>query len=329
MNNIDITPLKGTDKPVPYDMITDELRIFCSNLKSCKKNVANGNYKYFTMKEHQYGKKSRSVLLPKKAITKKGILTNNLGKLTNFNNSIMDLLDNNLIESDCRLIYDYKIEKVYIQIPINRTKQNFLNKEKFIALDPGEKIFQTFYGEKTCGTFGDNNRLSTEKIDSKIKRYKNILLNNRNRKGEPIKNKKRLKIRIQKLRNKKRNKIIDFQNNVANYICKNYERILLPTFNTQNMVREEGPLSSEVKRNLMRLSHYRFKQHITHKSEEYGCKIDIVGEEYTSKCCGKCGKLSDNFTNREKKCNHCGARIDRDMNGAYNIFLKNMEYIIV
>ena len=78
---------------------------------------------------------------------------------------------------------------------------------------------------------------------------------------------------------------------------------------------------------LNQLSHYKFKEHLLYKSEAKCCNIFIVTEEYTSKCCGKCGKCSDDYSDtRVKKCPNCNSEIDRDINGARNILIKNRWY---
>ena len=53
-----------------------------------------------------------------------------------------------------------------------------------------------------------------------------------------------------------------------------------------------------------------------------------VTEEYTSKTCTKCGKISDKCRNRLKECENCGYKINRDINGARNILIKNIKQII-
>lgn len=40
-------------KPCPYDILTDEVRIFCSNLKSCVTNLKNNNVNHFEIKHKQ------------------------------------------------------------------------------------------------------------------------------------------------------------------------------------------------------------------------------------------------------------------------------------
>jgi putative transposase len=142
-------------------------------------------------------------------------------------------------------------------------------------------------------------------------------------------------------------------NQACLYLCKTFDRILIPTFETQNMVRNnrkrdnkfEEKLSPEKKKELKdrsrrsRLnkrvkfvlnmeSHYKFRQQLLNKGQEYGCEIVEVTEEYTSQCCGNCGHLSKNYVGREKVCSKCKFRINRDINGARNILLKNMDLVL-
>ena len=92
--------------------------------------------------------------------------------------------------------------------------------------------------------------------------------------------------------------------------------------------RRKSKLNGRVKFVLQRLSHYKFRQHLLNKCKEYGCQISVKSEEYTSKCCGNCGILSEKYKNRIKECSNCGKKIHRDINGARNILLKNYKEFI-
>ena len=50
--------------------------------------------------------------------------------------------------------------------------------------------------------------------------------------------------------------------------------------------------------------------------------MEICTEEYTSKTCGRCGELNDVKALDVYSCNKCKLVIDRDVNGARNIYIK-------
>ena len=72
------------------------------------------------------------------------------------------------------------------------------------------------------------------------------------------------------------------------------------------------------------LSDYRFKQFLKYKAEEYSCEVVEVSEAYTSRTCTRCGKQQNIGSKKIMKCS-CGLVLDRDLNGARNIFLKNIH----
>jgi transposase len=87
-------------------------------------------------------------------------------------------------------------------------------------------------------------------------------------------------------------------------------------------------LNGRVKFVLNNLSHFKFKLHLLNKCKEYGSELVEVTEEYTSKTCTCCGVQSQNYDkNRIKKCD-CGFKIDRDINGARNILIKNISKVV-
>ena len=73
-------------------------------------------------------------------------------------------------------------------------------------------------------------------------------------------------------------------------------------------------------------AHDRFRQRLTFKCRQFGCKVAIVNEAYTSKTCSCCGNVKYNLGGAKVyKCRACGAVMDRDVNEAKNIFLRNYE----
>ena len=144
----------------------------------------------------------------------------------------------------------------------------------------------------------------------------------------------------------------ELHHKTANFLCKNYERILIPEFKTQGMIKnnygcgkkkvqetyktegkeagKEELIKYEKRKKLNRrtkfvlnmLSHYKFRQYLTYKASEYDCSIDVITEEYTTITCTKCGHISSNSKNRIKTCENCGYKINRDINGSRNILIK-------
>lgn len=99
---------------------SDEVRIFCSNLKSCKSNLTNGHITHYTMKRRNtiY---SQSILIPKNSITKTGIFPSYLGNINGF------ILNSEYANCNSRLLID-KIRKKYI-LCIPQYQKKFFEKQ--------------------------------------------------------------------------------------------------------------------------------------------------------------------------------------------------------
>ncbi|MEZ5671108.1 MAG: zinc ribbon domain-containing protein [Thiotrichaceae bacterium] len=85
-------------------------------------------------------------------------------------------------------------------------------------------------------------------------------------------------------------------------------------FETQQMV---SKLNSSVARNMMTFAHYRFKQFLKAKGQEYQCDVVEVSEAYTTKTCSYCGKQHNMGSKKVMKCS-CGVHVDRDLNGTWD-----------
>ena len=334
----------GEEKNCPYDMLSDEYKKFKSNLKSVISNMRNGNITHFQMTNKKQNN-GRSVFIAKPGITKFGIYPNLLGNIPNFDK----IININLVASDCMLVYDKLKKAFYLHIPQYIHIKEIKNRSKVVALDPGEKIFMAFYSPELCGKIGEDIRINILRYQSDIKKLQKIKSNGINKENNKLKNKKHIQERINKKYRKIRYLVDELHHLTALYLCKNYDRILIPIFETQKMIKKdkeiykgtpeeikerikEGSkkirLSRRVKFVLNMLSHYRFRQHLIAKGGEYGCQIIECTEEYTTQCCGKCGYLSKVCENRVKICQRCEYRINRDINGARNIMIKNHEMII-
>jgi putative transposase len=113
--------------------------------------------------------------------------------------------------------------------------------------------------------------------------------------------------------------ISEIHNKTALFLCRTFEIIVLPTFETSQMVTK---LRSKTARAMLTWAHYRFSQILENKSKEYSCRLVRICEAYTSKTCSKCGHINNVGSKKVLKCSNCGIEIDRDYNGARGIYLR-------
>ena len=118
----------------------------------------------------------------------------------------------------------------------------------------------------------------------------------------------------------------DAHHHLANFLCDNFEVVLIPRFGTSEMVRRAGRrIGRKTARQLQTWAHYRFLQCLLYTAKRKGTTVTIVSEAYTTQCCPCCGTLHKKiggakvFRCPNDKCKHTA---DRDTHGAMNIFLR-------
>jgi hypothetical protein len=121
--------------------------------------------------------------------------------------------------------------------------------------------------------------------------------------------------------------ILTVYNVAVQHLATSYDLILLPKFETSHMVlRKDRVIGSRTARQMVTWAHYRFQQRLLFKCRQHNCRIAIVDESYTSKTCSACGALDYKLGGKKVyRCSSCKMVMDRDINGAKNIFLKNFE----
>ena len=106
---------------------------------------------------------------------------------------------------------------------------------------------------------------------------------------------------------------------------RNFDIILLPTFETSQMtIKKERKIRAKSVRQMLTLSHYRFKQFLKHKAFETGKKVLDVNEAYTSKTISWTGEIVHNLGGRKVIKDSNGLAMDRDLNGGRRIFLRSL-----
>ena len=229
------------------------------------------------------------------------------------------------IEYDSRIVKD-QLNQFWFHIPIRGEKKDNKRTEnqgpfKVISLDPGVRTFMTGYGTDEVGFEWGKSDMG------KIYRM-GLCCDNIQSRWTKVNHSKRYRMRkaFRRIHYKIKNLVKDLHYKLAKYLCMNYDLILIPEFQTQQMsLKGKRNISSKNVRKMMTLSHYMFRQRLLHKANEYNVHVKVVTEEYTSKTCGCCGKL--NKTLGPSKVFHCGScdvKMDRDYNGARNILIKTI-----
>lgn len=196
-------------------------------------------------------------------------------------------------------------QKVTIKKPENQ-------RHGIVALDPGIRTFIAYYADGLCGKIGegDFNRifrlcLNLDKMIAKSTKVKS-------------KQRRSMKKAMARLRWKIKDLVDDMHKKTANFLVKNFDKILIPYFETSEMSRK---LRSKTARSLLSFSHFRFKEFLKAKAEEYSCEIIEVSEAWTSRTCSYCGRVHAKNSKKRMICS-CGANVDRDLNGARGIYLR-------
>lgn len=324
VNDKDLTEDNLWQKEVPYDtrqLIIDD---FCTAYKTCITNRRNNNINYFNFRFKTKKDTTQIFHINKKALTKELELfkRRKIGKLR-VRKKMRKWLEKNIkeIECNCKIIR-YNPNQYYLLLSIKKKIKYKKADLGIVSLDPGVRSFQTFYSsDGICGKIGYNFKNKLKNINKKIDNLKSVHTKIKNKKT-----KKNLRNRIFLLRTKIKNMISDLHWKTINFLCKYFNIIILPNFETSNMTEKKNRnIGKDTVKELLSLNHYKFKLRLKYKCEMLGRKLLLVDESYTSKTCGNCGNINNNLGNDKiYSCSKCNYNIDRDLNGARNILLKHL-----
>jgi IS605 OrfB family transposase len=228
----------------------------------------------------------------------------------------------NKINSNFQIVRE-RPNRFYLCLVFEKPTTNEEKTYNCVALDPGKRTFQTFYSsEGVCGKLGDNLYADLKVIHKQVDQLKAFKDNYNISKGT----KRNIRQKCLRLTTKIKNTVKDFHWKAISFLCKHFSIIMIPQFETSNMVKKATRnIRRSTARAMLSLSHYQFLQRLKHKAQMLGNKLIICDEHYTSKTCGKCGTLNENLKGRRIfVCPKCAYTEDRDIHGARNIFIKTM-----
>lgn len=307
--------IKEWELETPKDVRAGALRDLVKAYKTAFSNLKNGNIRKFNVSFRSKRNGFQSIEVPKTAI--KIDENDNIDIYKSYGlDKIKKCKRDSLpeINFDCRLQLNQH-RQWFLIIPYEQQKYEKpenKNKRPKCSLDPGIRKFQTLYSPNKVEKYTTNYDL-LRRLKDKI----SFLYSQRSNKviKSYIFKKKQLKLWL-----RHKNLIADFQHKLCNYLSNNYSEIYLPKFESQKLTKKLNRTSNF---NILNLQHYAFKERLRLKCSELDSKLIDCTEEYTSKTCTRCGEMNDNLGSSETfKCSGCKLVIDRDVNGARNIYLK-------
>lgn len=303
-----------------------------TNYKSAFTNLKKNNIKKFNMGFKRKRNLNQSISISKSAIsmysdkkTKKNpnpipsrhfkIYSRFLGKKIRCSNDkkVIRYLKSNGVEHDCTLTHDglfYYLHFRFDKQPI------YPSTDESCGLDPGGRNFQNVFSN------GEIIRIDHKKELIKKMRDRMDLLRSLKSKGE-LSNSKFI-VLYKRAQRKLNNCIDDMQYKLIKLLLKSFTNIYIGDLKIKQVTSQLS--NKNANRDLYMLKHYTFKQRILNGSSSHH-NVQIVNESYTTKTCTLCGTMNhDVGSNKVFKCidETCGNVIDRDVNGARNILLKNL-----
>ena len=216
----------------------------------------------------------------------------------------------------CRLSLRYG--QYYMSVPYDeKLPPERENQARVVALDPGVRSFLTWYSADSVGKIGEGAFFRIQRL---CERLDDLL--SRTAKS-PSRRRRNMRRATNKMRLRIENLVQELHRQAARFLVNNFDVILLPTFETSEMVeRSRRRIRSKTVRNLLTLAHYRFKLFIRYKAAETGAIVLDVNEAYTTKTVSWTGEVLENLGGASVVVAQDGERMDRDYNGARGIYLR-------
>jgi len=202
---------------------------------------------------------------------------------------------------------------------------------KICSIDPGLRTFATTfsttvsvvkYGEQYFSNKIMPLLLTLDKHISAIKKLRNMF-----DEDNPIQWMsdaiRSVQKKINKLRYRIENLVRDIHWRVANDIVQEHDIIIMPHFETLQMVEKKRNrvLRNKSVRNMTQMSFFKFGQILSWVAKKHGSFVFRVNEAYTSKTETWSGKIH-NKLGGSKTISDGNIRVDRDISGARNILLR-------
>ena len=295
-------------KSVPFQVKSMAIKDACLAVKAAKKGFKqDGQIRRCRFRSRKDTK--QSIFIPKSAIKACGIYHSIIGDC-----HLKEALPKSF--SDGRLTLAYGEYYLVVSEKVQPVKTD--NQGRLVALDPGVRTFMTFLSETSFGWLGNDSNLYIQKLCFRLDKLGSRLSKAHSQQ------KRRLKKAASRLRGKIKNLVKELHHKTASFLVNNFDVILLPTFETSQMVsKSRRKLRNKSVRQMLTLSHYEFKTFLKWKAWEQSKTVIDGNEAYTSKTVSWTGEIVKNLGGALTiKSPSTGLKMNRDLNGARGIFLR-------
>jgi putative transposase len=191
---------------------------------------------------------------------------------------------------------------------------------KTVACDPGVRTFLATYSLSDCAFIGNGFAASLRpmllQLDKLLGRRK-CLTNLKDWKQCHRDRFRNLQKRINSIFNKVQDLLHDLHKRAADFLTREFDVILLPTFATSEMTaRTQRKITSRTVRSMLSLGHYRFKQFLIWIAYKRGKIVVDCSEAWTSRTDSRSGEIVE--IGPQEWING----LHRDVNGPRGIFLR-------
>ena len=295
----------------PKSVRADAIKTLVSAYKTCFSNIRNGNINHWGMKYRSRKTKSYTFSLDHHSNVTKTTDSVKIFPRTMKQSLVFKKRTKKEIKSITKFDHDAKIHYdgkrwFFIVVSDKQIKKPYDRVKKTMAFDPGVRTFQTGFSESETVEIHSRTEL-LDKLQDKLDRLKSL---------RKFRN-------LYRYRKRQKDVVDDLHWRTIDHLRKHqYTDVLLPSFESQEMVKHNRVLAPKTKRCMLRLRHYMFKQRLLSTKE---LNIHIVDEAFTSKTCSCCGSTNNNLKGREVfECPSvdCSMVMHRDINAARNIYIK-------
>ena len=301
----------------------------CSKNKILKKNNQKGE-NYSTLK-FKSGKETQQTFVLNKMPRLTHPCPRVLGKI-----KLTEKIPEEAFDQQVKVTVEFGQWFLLVQYHITLSAES-QGKVNCIALDPGVRNFMTGYSESEVFFAGQNLQevllplaLKARKLQSEKQKLSNIgkqFPDNFNEKPLWFQHRWRfLNRQIERTKVKKNNIIRSLHHELAHYLVSHYDIIFLPTYEVKRMTAKKSRNTSKsTVFNMLALCHYQFKLTLKWYARKYGKRVIDVNEAYTSKTDWK-GNINQDLK-KETIIKSDDIVLDRDINGARNIYIKQLSLI--